>query len=639
MLTIALMAVLSGVDTDLSDPVPRQDRTSIYPRVDRRDRIGVSEFSLFRILPASGAGAPVMNTDLCSAYSSEMVGNYVCMRGDGSFLSGGVALEKNGAPVASTKSACPNGPDCSVPAMQASPTASDFWRSGGNVLPPSGDFSVGAIFRMDDLVTNRYFFGINNNAASATKMWFGVLPGPVITLRTTATAGGVDCNKSNVYTPGAYHFVVYVYHSVGIGNSTATPYVDGVAQTACTNLNGPIDPTAVLWAVGGNAGGGNGAINTSYGSVFITEKLLDAATIQAMSATAFGAFTGTRNETITFARASSATATASSGSINVVPANRPRISSAFSSPVAPSLLRESANTNLAIRSRDLSNAAWTKTSMTCTLNATGRDGVASSASTCTATGSNATVLQALTVAAAARATAFDVKGVTLTGAVSITRDNDSTRAALDSSNCFDPGTGAATAPNTSTTVRCWVASSVLNPTIGLKLANSGDSIVVDFAQDEDSATPTSPIITTSASVARAADVASVAQPTGWGDTSGCAAASYRVAAVTASARVLGIGATNRIATMTTTNAETNDGTNTVTATAGSTIAGRTIDDKATWTGSVLSLTHDGVTATGTYDGTMTGATVYLGSVAAGASGLSGYLSNIRLGGSSTACDR
>ncbi len=608
-------------------------------------RIQDADPALLRILPAGGFGVPtgygmpVMNTNLCDTFVGEMTGSYVCMRGDGSFLSGGVTLAQNGTPALSTRRVCSNGADCAAPALQTSPTTSDFWRSAGNVLPPAGDFSVGAIIRTDGTAVNKYFLGLDNNIASATKLWFGVISsGTRITLRVTAAAGGMDCNVSNVLTPGAYHHVVYVFHSVGTGNSTATPYVDGVAQTACTTMNGPIDPTAVLWEAGGNAGNIGGATDTAYGSVFLTEKLLSAATILAMSQTALGTFTGSRGDAITFTRASAATATSSDGYITVVPTNRPRISTPPSG-AGPGLLVEGANTTLALQTRDLSNASWTKSSMTCTKNATGVNAVASSASTCTATGANGTVLQTITTAAATRTTTFTIKGVTLTGAVYLTRDNDSTRATLDSSNCFAQGSKVATAPNTSAFVRCYVASSVLNPTVGLKIQNSGDSIVVDMANDTDSAFPVSEIIATTTSATRASELNNITTPTptGFDPAVGCAGAVVSMArGYTGGSRPVSLsGNAGALGVTSDTQFNMFDGSLSVALTVAS-IQSRSVNLRSYWSGASMTLSELGVvSASGAFDGAMGSA----GTVTLGGSVVPGYyLSNIRLGNTTTACD-
>lgn len=176
-------------------------------------------------------------------------------------------------------------------------------------------------------------------------------------------------------------------------------------------------------------------------------------------------------------------------------------------------LSEPLVTSLVLHSRDLSQAAWTKTSATATKTATGVDGTANSASVLTATAANGTCLQALTVAAATRTTSFFVKRRTGTGNIDLTRNNGTNWATLSSSNCADLN-GVATAPNSTGWVRVQLASSVLNPTVGLRLVTSGDAVDVDFGQDEGNGVATSPISTAGTTVSRLADSLRFAVPAG-----------------------------------------------------------------------------------------------------------------------------
>ena len=86
----------------------------------------------------------------------------------------------------------------------------------------------------------------------------------------------------------------------------------------------------------------------------------------------------------------------------------------------PALLVEPAATNLALHSRDLSNAVWSGTNVTRAKNAVGADGVASGATTLTATAASGTVLQALSHASQSRVFSAYVRRVTGTGAIQMT---------------------------------------------------------------------------------------------------------------------------------------------------------------------------------------------------------------------------
>ncbi len=345
------------------------------------------------------------------------------------------------------------------------------------------------------------------------------------------------------------------------------------------------------------------------------------------------ALVGTRGEAITLARASSATCTRGDGLMFLLTSNKPRLSSF-------GLLMEGAHTSLALQARDLGTASWTKSSMTCTLDAVGRDGTASSASTCTASGANGTVLQGLTVAAATRTTSFSIKRVTGSGNVDITRDNGSTWTTLTSAQCYDPGTRVATAINSASFVRCWLASSVLNPTIGLRLVTNGDSVVVDVAGDTDSAFPVSEIITTTTSVAQAADDASAANPTGFSNTEGCEGGTVRIPGV-AVVIVATNGVVGRQLTFAdTTTAVVGDGANN--ASKGTTnVLNRSADAVGRWSAAGIQACADGAcgTVNTSYSGTMLGSAVNFGSRPTGTVSINGYIYNIRLGSQTGACDR
>jgi hypothetical protein len=154
--------------------------------------------------------------------------------------------------------------------------------------------------------------------------------------------------------------------------------------------------------------------------------------------------------------------------------------------------------------RDLTAAGWTKTNVTCAKTATGADSVANAASTCTATSTNGTATYAITVASTKRSSSMFLKRRTGTGAVTVTRDN------------FGAGTDVSASLSTTTWKRIWadcggrgsdisfstidncvaasnMTATAANPTIGIKLATSGDAVDVDFVQDELRDYPTSPM--------------------------------------------------------------------------------------------------------------------------------------------------
>jgi hypothetical protein len=151
-------------------------------------------------------------------------------------------------------------------------------------------------------------------------------------------------------------------------------------------------------------------------------------------------------------------------------------------------LFENQSTNLVLWSRDLTNAAWTKSNMTTAQTATGADGGANSATTLTATAGNATALQAITSASSARITGCRIRRRTGSGTVELTQDN-----------------GTTWTPVTVTTswTRVSIASvTSTNPTVGIRIVTSGDAVDVDYFQHEAQAFLSADIPTTSATVTR-----------------------------------------------------------------------------------------------------------------------------------------
>jgi hypothetical protein len=158
-------------------------------------------------------------------------------------------------------------------------------------------------------------------------------------------------------------------------------------------------------------------------------------------------------------------------------------------------LHEPARTNACLYCRDLTNAAYVKTTATAAKDQTGIDGVANSASSLTATAPAATVLQTIVLASSTRQQSAWVKRITGSGVVNMTTDGTTWTAI------------AVTAGWTRVTIPAQVA--VVNPVLGFQIMTSGDAIAVDFVQNEGGTGAFSEIFTTSAAATRAADFASL----------------------------------------------------------------------------------------------------------------------------------
>lgn len=162
------------------------------------------------------------------------------------------------------------------------------------------------------------------------------------------------------------------------------------------------------------------------------------------------------------------------------------------------LLQEATAINALTYCRDGSNAAWTKTTMTAALTATGIDGAANSATRLTATSSNARLSHTHSVGGTPYVFSVWLRRVTGTGAIKISADNFGT---------------TSTVTLTSAWQRFEISSSSGAGVVGIQIDTSGDVIEMDFAQCELGSVASSPILTTSSTVTRQGDALSYV-PTG-----------------------------------------------------------------------------------------------------------------------------
>jgi hypothetical protein len=159
-----------------------------------------------------------------------------------------------------------------------------------------------------------------------------------------------------------------------------------------------------------------------------------------------------------------------------------------------------AATNRALWARDMTQTAWVKTRATAALTQTGIDGTANSASLLTATAANATVLQNLTLASNTDIYSVFLRRVSGSGTVNLTVDGGTTLTPVTLTTSFQ---------------RFQISqATVVNPSFGIGIVTSGDSIVADFNQLQtmtaaSNSLATSPLLTTTALLAGAADVLTI----------------------------------------------------------------------------------------------------------------------------------
>lgn len=160
---------------------------------------------------------------------------------------------------------------------------------------------------------------------------------------------------------------------------------------------------------------------------------------------------------------------------------------------------EYSRTNLALYSEDFTNAAWTATDATVTGNTVVAPNGYTTADTIAATAGNATVLQTVTAASGDRAFSIYLKRKTGTGNIDITQDGGATWTTVTI--------------NSSTWTRgVKYQAAVTNPQFGIRIVTSGDEVYAWGAQLEVGTFKSSYIPTTTASVARSADLLAYATP-------------------------------------------------------------------------------------------------------------------------------
>lgn len=175
-------------------------------------------------------------------------------------------------------------------------------------------------------------------------------------------------------------------------------------------------------------------------------------------------------------------------SLELRPFNNMTLSAA---PRPTGLLIESASTNIALWCRDVTQSNWIKTNVSYAKNQVGVDGVSDAASSITATANNATCVQPVSAVSNTYCGSMYVKSLSGSTTIQLTVDG------ISFIDCI-----------ISTTEWRRVSfgrPTVINPSIGIRLLSSGDSVAIDFAQIENNDVASSPILTTTASATRSAD--------------------------------------------------------------------------------------------------------------------------------------
>lgn len=202
--------------------------------------------------------------------------------------------------------------------------------------------------------------------------------------------------------------------------------------------------------------------------------------------------------------------------LTLMSANQPRVSSGTAASSVLGVWKERAATNaMAVGStRDFTAGAWVKTNVTCAKNVTGMDGVANSASTCTATAPGGTVCQPITYGAATNNSHGHIQRAVGSGTIEVARDAATyTNITSSLSSTIWRRVVSQEVPGCAggnCIVVSALSSGIANPSVCIRFGTSGDAVRLDFWGDEGGAVATSPI--SGASHTRDGDILDFALP-------------------------------------------------------------------------------------------------------------------------------
>lgn len=239
----------------------------------------------------------------------------------------------------------------------------------------------------------------------------------------------------------------------------------------------------------------------------------------------------------------------------------------------------------------IDNISAKDSDVTMLTNNTGIDAASNTCSLLTANSNNATVLQSITAAASAGCAGFYIKRSVGTGNIYITRDGGSN------------WTDITSLINSSTFTLVKIENtSVLNPQVGIKIATSGDAVIVDYAINHLGTEIASPIFTTNAAVTVNAETLTYQLSGNFSDTAGTIIATVeRGNWANNNGVVVGKAGSGLSTSASNSGVQALDGTNTVNGPAGSTATRRKIGMK--WSGSAMKTFAGGNFGTaGSYDG-------------------------------------
>lgn len=614
---------------------------------------------LFSFASASGAGLPVAQ-NLCDALTSaDKEGIWWCVQGGltQSAADGGTPMAVQGGLAPQTVTVCPSGPRCGSFVGERNDGSGDgLQESGSDYTFPQSDVSVCELRMFDEFLNAQdVSFGTSGATASFAMLPFEIQTNGTFRVYTSnGTTSAATSNSAIAMVKGAWHLLCTTYRRVGDGSSVVELYLDGVDVGGHSTAK-LIHALSSRWATCAYVGS-HGCSSGNTRGAFVTYKELSAARIAAIArAVLADTPTGTKGEAMTFTRATprACPLDANESEVTMLPAGRPCITRG-----GISIFR--AGTNLALRSEEFDNAAWTK-------NVSGASAAPTvTANGCTAPDGTATAERIQFASCAATIDASDVYQGVGSGSVSTTgsiwlKANSGTPSislctfAGAAGNCVQYAltNGWVRYAKTFTGI---AGTNYLNfgcehrTALYSGSADTGAADVCAWGGDiETSPYPTPYVATAGASATRNAETATFPDPGSSIASAGCGAATI-IPGWTGS-QLVGDGVSGNAGIVTFANQGrpiyyrgstgvgiAYDGTNAPTHAAAAS-AGVALRLGGSWTGSALTVHNHtaGTSTAGTFDGTMTTAAIELGNAAAFAGQIDSLIHNVTISTSPTGC--
>lgn len=543
-----------------------------------------------------------IDSSFCSTFSSSMTGaSSFCMSGAGVFTGTlGSSFAEVGTVTDSSDAWCPNGNACSTYTTQRFSTSADAYQVASSASP-TGDSSAVALVVAPSVGVWKYVLTKYIDAGDKAIL-LAVNSSNQVAIRIHKSAASYTEVVSTGVTisVGDPHVIGYSYDYVADGSSVLRLYVDGAeVGTASTTAVGPIMVTNTAWNIGRSASGSS-SWGDRIGPVIHSEEVWPAGTFASMATallpdlkTSTNASVSTSRTTVRTCANGAETAGTMLGTARecVDDTNRLHVNGSHS--------------NLVVRSIELEQWTVAGTPTETANNSVGPFGTKTAdliGDDAAGAAEGETTTASVSAGAAYTLSCWAKSGTSSSG-----------RLELDGTSC--PITTTSTWDRYSCTD---ASSSGVSITAGIyptdaTAASTGN---MEFERCQVNAgsvaAPFCPTFAT-APVTCNADVVSISKPSTVGDTAGCMSATVEMpVAPSGTARVLQFASGGYMG-ITSSTIVCNDGTNTATANISSP-AGRSVRARCGWSGSTLTASEvDVATGSGTYDGALTGATIYLGS--------------------------